>query len=79
MIEVYLKAFINWKQNNWVRLLPIAKFSYNNIKNANIGHILFKLNCRFHLQVLFKENVDSHLKSCSIDKLAKKLEELIEN
>lgn len=45
MIEVYLLAFINWEQNDWARLLSMAKFIYNNSKNASIGHIPFKLNC----------------------------------
>jgi hypothetical protein len=30
MIEAYLQSFINYEIDNWVRLLPIAKFAYNN-------------------------------------------------
>lgn len=37
--------FVNWKQNDWVTLLPIAEFVYNNTKNPTICHISFKLNC----------------------------------
>ena len=36
-IEVYLKAFVNYKQNDWARLLPMAEFAYN---NAHQPHIL---------------------------------------
>ena len=56
----------------------MAEFAYNNIKNASIGHILFKLNCNFHLRVLFEENVDPHSKSRSTDKLAEELKKLME-
>ena len=39
-IEAYLRAFVNWEQNAWARFLPIAKFAYNNAKNASTGHHL---------------------------------------
>jgi transposase InsO family protein len=29
-IEAYLRSFINYKMDNWVGLLPIAEFAYNN-------------------------------------------------
>ncbi len=75
---MYLGAFVNWEQNNWTKLLPIAKFAYNNAKNASIGYILFKLNYGYHPKVLFKKDVDSHSRSCSADKLAEELRELME-
>ena len=56
----------------------MAKFVYNNTKNASTGRILFKLNYGYHPQVSFKNNVDLHSKSCSANKLAKKLRELID-
>ncbi len=43
-MEAYLRAFVNFEQNNWARLLPIAKFAYNNTKNASIGYMTFKFN-----------------------------------
>jgi hypothetical protein len=30
MIKLYLQSFINYEMDNWVRLLPIAEFAYNN-------------------------------------------------
>ncbi len=44
-MEPYLQGFVNFKQNDWVKLLPIAKFAYNNAKNASTGHTPFELNC----------------------------------
>ena len=77
-MKAYLRVFINWKQNNWARLLAMAEFAYINAKNASIGNTPFELNCGYHLKVLFEENVDPHSKSHSIDKLAKKLRGQIE-
>ena len=47
-MEAYLRAFVNWEQNDWAQLLPMAEFAYNNAKNASIGHTPFELNCGFH-------------------------------
>ena len=47
-MEAYLQAFVSYKQDHWVRLLPMAEFAYKNEKNASTGHTPFKLNCGFH-------------------------------
>ena len=77
-MEAYLRAFINWEQNDWVRFLPMAEFVYNNAKNASTGHTLFKLNCGFHPQVFFKDDVSPCSRSRSANKLAKELRELMD-
>ena len=75
---MYLRAFINWQQNNLAKLLSIAEFAYNNIKKISTSHTPFKLNCGFYLKVSFKENINLYSGSCSTDKLAIKLKKLIE-
>ena len=77
-MEVYLRVFVNWKQNNWARLLPIAEFPYNNPKNASTDHTSFELNCGYHSQVFFENNVNPCSKSCSADKMAKELKKLMD-
>ena len=56
----------------------MAEFTYNNTKNTSISYIPFELNCGYHPKVFFEENVDFCSKSCSANKLAEKLRELIE-
>ena len=56
----------------------MAEFAYNNIKNDSIVHTLFELNCGYHFKVSFEEDVDSHLRSRSANKLAEELRELLE-
>ena len=77
-MEAYLRAFVNWKQNDWARLLPMAEFAYNNAKNASTGHTPFEFNFGFHLQVSFEDDIDPRSRSRSTDELAKELRELME-
>ena len=36
----------------------MAKFAYNNVKNASTGYTLFELNYGYHPRILYKENLD---------------------
>jgi len=47
-IEAYLRAFIGHEQDNWVGLLPMAKFAYNNSITMGNGMSPFYANYRFH-------------------------------
>ncbi len=76
-MELYLRAFINYEQDNWTWLLPMAKFAYNNAKNDGTGYTPFELNCRYHPRAFYKEDVNPHFQSKSADKLATKLRELM--
>ena len=76
-IEAYLRAFVNFKQNNWARPLPMAEFAYNNVKNASNNHTPFELNCGYHLWVFYKKNIDPHSKFKLADGLLAELEELM--
>ena len=69
-IEAYFLAFINFEQNNWARLLPIAEFAYNNTKNASTGQ-------SYHSWISYKDEVNPCSKSKSADKLSAELKELM--
>jgi len=47
-IEVYLRAFVGHKQDNWVSLLPIAEFVYNNSVTMGNGMSLFYAIYGYH-------------------------------
>ena len=36
-LEQYLHSYVNYQQNDWVTLLPIAEFAYNNAVHATTG------------------------------------------
>ena len=76
-MEAYLRAFVNFEQNDWARLLPMAEFAYNNAKNASIGYTPFELNCGYHPRVLYKEDFDLRLQSRTSEERSSKLWELM--
>ena len=55
----------------------MAKFTYNNTKNASTSHTLFKLNCEYYLYVFFEDNVNFCPKSHTAEELVKNLKDLI--
>jgi len=47
-IEAYLRTFVSREQNDWVHLLPIAEFAYNNSTTTGNGMSPFYANYGFH-------------------------------
>ena len=76
-IEAYLRAFVNFEQNDWARLLPMVEFTYNNAKNASTSYTLFELNYGYHPRVSFKEDTDLCSQSKTAEELSSKLKELM--
>jgi hypothetical protein len=48
ILEQYLRCTINYHQNNWVSLLPLAEFAYNNARHASTGQSPFFANTGYH-------------------------------
>ena len=76
-MEAYLQPFVNFKQNDWARLLPMAEFAYNNAKNASTGHTSFELNCDYHPHISFEENINPCSQSKTADKLSAEPQKLM--
>ena len=55
----------------------MAKFAYNDAKNASTSHTFFELNCRYHLWILYEDAVYPRSKCKSADKLSVELRELM--
>ena len=55
----------------------MAKFAYNNTKNASTSHTAFKVNYGYHRRVSYKKNIDPLSKSKSANKLSAELWELM--
>ena len=41
ILEQYLQAYVNYQQDNWVELLPMAEFAYNNSQQETIKNTPF--------------------------------------
>src|SRR5260221_4894529 len=48
VLEQYLWAYMNYQQDNWAPLLPLAEFAYNNAASATTGISLFFVNKGYH-------------------------------
>ena len=55
----------------------MAKFAYNNAKNASTGYTPFKLNCGYDPRVSYEEDLDPRSKSRTAEKLSSELRELM--
>jgi len=51
MIETYLRHYINRNQNNWVQLLLMAQFTYNNTRNEITGMTPFQVNYEYDPEI----------------------------
>ena len=68
---------MNFKQNNWAKLLPMAEFTYNNTKNSSTGFISFELNYGYHPRISFDKDTNFRSQSRSADKVSAKLQDLM--
>ena len=57
-MEAYLKAFVNFEQDDWARFLPMAEFVYNNVKNASTSYTFFELNYGYYPRTSYKKDVN---------------------
>jgi len=55
-IEAYLRSFVNHEQDDWVRLLPMAEFAYNNSVTVGNGISPFYANYGFHPRTIDPPN-----------------------
>lgn len=51
MLKQYIQIYCSYPQDNWVTLLLIAKFAYNNVPNASTGITPFFANKGYHLNI----------------------------
>ncbi|KAJ2984544.1 hypothetical protein NUW58_g6005 [Xylaria curta] len=48
ILEIYLRAFVNYEMTNWEDLLPTAEFAYNNTISSSTGLSPFYANYGYH-------------------------------
>ena len=47
-VEQYLRAYVNYEQNDWVSHLPMAQYAYNNAENEKTKMTPFFANYRYN-------------------------------
>src|SRR5260221_7451678 len=61
VLEQYLWVDMNYQQDNWVTLLPMAEFAYNNTMNATTGVSPFFANKGYHPEFTADLQVETSL------------------
>jgi len=70
-VKVFLRHYINYRQDNWTKWLATAEFQYNDKEHAATEHSLFYVNYGRHL---WKGNLTVETEIPSLEKLLKKME-----
>jgi hypothetical protein len=60
IFESYLKSYVNYQQNDWVRWLSIAEYAYNNSLNSVLKQISFQM--MFDSEVRFEDVIQKDFK-----------------
>ena len=55
----------------------MAEFAYNNAKHASTRYTPFEFNCKYHLRISYKKDIDPRSKSKAADELNKELRNLM--
>src|SRR6266436_3961624 len=61
VLEQYLRVYTNYQQDDWVTLLPMAEFAYNNATNATTGVSPFFTNKGYHPEFTVDPQVETSL------------------
>ncbi len=59
VLEQYLRTYMNYQQDNWAMLLPMAEFAYNNAMNMTMGVSPFFVNKGYHLEFTADPQADT--------------------
>ena len=73
-LEAYLRAYINYKQDDWINFLPIAEFAYNNSVHSAITVSPFFANYGYHPRLTMA--LDTEVPSAEAHDFAKSISNL---
>src|SRR5260221_4924831 len=59
VLEQYLQVYMNYQQDDWATLLPMAEFTYNNTMNTTTGVSPFFANKGYHLEFTADPQVET--------------------
>ena len=56
IMKQYFRFYINFEQSNWVKLLSMIEFVYNNVINTFTNMTFFETNQDYHSRMFFENN-----------------------
>jgi hypothetical protein len=75
-LEMYLRAYCSYQQDDWVDYLPFAEFAFNNLENASTHQTPFFANLAFH--PTFEPQITERSTVPAADNLAERLVQIHE-
>ena len=76
-MEVYLRAYCRFEQDDWVRWLAMAEFAYNNSRQTSTMMSPFEVLLAYDPRMSYEDNRDPRSKSRAADKNTAALRDLI--
>ncbi|QRV96371.1 Retrotransposable element Tf2 protein [Ceratobasidium sp. AG-Ba] len=78
VVEIYLRHYVAYKQDDWVGILPMAEFAYNNSVNASTNQTPFYACYGFHPRFSVGQQADESVPHADerADQLRLRMEEL---
>ena len=77
IMKQYFKTFVNFEQNNWIKLLFMTKFVYNNIKHVSTQMFSFKIMQKYIFKMSFENFANFKIKSKFVNDHVKYLTKLL--
>src|SRR5437588_6061401 len=65
-LETYIRTFINYDQDDWVQMLPLAEFAYNNLYTTATKTRLFYANYGFHRKTMWPIELETQNPASSV-------------
>ena len=76
-MKQFLRAFVNFEQNNWIELLSLTKFAYNNTKHASTQMSSFEVMQKYISRMSFENSANFKAKFKFANEHVKKLTKLL--
>jgi hypothetical protein len=77
IMKQYFRTYVNFAQNNWIFLLLMIEFAYNNANHVSTNMSSFKINLNYNFRMTFEKNFDSRSRISTTLNHSKKLRQLI--
>ena len=76
-MKQFFRTFVNFEQNNWIKLLSLTKFAYNNTKHASTQMSSFEIMQKYISRMSFENFANFKIKFKSVNEHVKELTELL--
>ena len=77
IMKQYFKTYVNFQQDNWVKLLLMTEFAYNNAKHAFTRMSPFEIMLEYSSKMAWEDLMNERVKSKSAKQHVKELNQLM--